>query len=84
MGTSRSEPRIRPVATPEEAAAIAAAIEAHLAAEHADAGEADGGGWSGRRWWFAGRLEALTGRPGRVARGAPADPWAAAGRLRTP
>ena len=74
---------ISPDADPDEAAAIAAALEALLAAEAAAAGSAgpDGAaGWDGRRFAFAGRLAKLGGEPVRVPDGAPADPWAAAGR----
>ncbi|MFB6296458.1 MAG: acc operon protein [Halobacteriales archaeon] len=72
-------------ATPEEAAAIAAAIDAYLSEEAAAvaAGEAAGDGtetWEGERWRFAGRLEALGGRPARAPADAPRDPWRAAER----
>jgi hypothetical protein len=69
-------------ATPEETAAIAAAIEAHLDAERAAADEDDGTGdtWDGERWRFRGRIETLQSRSVRVPRDAPTDPWRAAGR----
>lgn len=71
-------------ATDAEAAAIVAAVEAHLAAERAaqDAAESgtDSETWTGNRWTFAGRLERLRAGPTRVPRGAPTDPWTAAGR----
>jgi hypothetical protein len=74
---------IPPDATPEEAAAITAALEAHLAtvrAAAADDTETEPG-WTGRRWAFAGRLEATTGDAGRrVPDGTPADAWTAAAR----
>lgn len=65
-------------ASSEEAAAIVAAISAHLAAQDADEEEAPS--WDGKRWQFAGRLRGLQGRAPRVPRGAPTDGWAAAGR----
>jgi hypothetical protein len=78
-------------ATPEETAAIVAAIGAHLrdrelaaAAVVAAAATDDRAGrepWDGRRWQFAGRLEGLGGRGTRVPREAPADEWTAVGRL---
>jgi hypothetical protein len=72
-------------ATPEEAAAIAAAVEAYLDAERTPPGDGDKGdggpaGWSGDRWRFRGRMEALQSRSVRVPEGAPTDPWRAAGR----
>ncbi len=72
-------------ATPAEAAAIAAAVEAYLDAERTppgdEAGDDDGAaGWSGDRWRFRGRMEALQSRSVRVPEGAPTDPWRAAGR----
>jgi len=71
-------------ATPEEAAAIAAAIDAYLgveaAVEAADETTGSDGSWDGDRWRFGARLEALGDRSVRVPRGAPRDPWGAAGR----
>ena len=71
-----------PEASPDEAAAVTAAVEGWLAAEaRAAADDSDAGDpWAGRRFGFAGRLEKLTGEPARLPLGAPADPWAAAGR----
>lgn len=71
-----------PDAESEEAAAIAAAIGAHLRVEAADAEEGQPAElWEGRRWGFAGRVENTQGRRlQRVPRDAPADPWAASGR----
>lgn len=71
-------------ASEKEAAAIAAAVEAHLAAERAavaamDASTADDT-WAGRRWTFAGRLEGTMDRTVRVPMEAPTDPWQAAAR----
>jgi len=73
-------------ATPSEAAAIAAAVGAHLrdrqaAALAAEAAEADDGDRTPTGWAFAGRREALTNDPGRTAAGEPTDRWAAAARL---
>ena len=65
----------------DEAAAIAAAISAHLSALESAASEDDGSDrWQGEKWSFAGRLDALFERPRRVRDGAPDDPWTAAGR----
>ena len=66
----------------DEAAAIAAAISAHLTdmARAAAAVEAEDDGWDGRRWSFAGRIESLTRTSVRVTDSAPTDPWTAAGR----
>jgi len=66
-----------------EAAAIAAAVAAHLrdgelAAAAAETDEEDG--WDGKRWSFAGRVDRLRGRSRRVPTTAPTDPWTAAGR----
>nr|WP_135853230.1 acc operon protein [Halorussus salinus] len=76
--------RIPDDATDEEAAAIAAAIGAHLRAQEAAAAAAaqrDGDEtWDGNRWSFAGRLRGLQGRAGRVPTSAPTDAWAASGR----
>jgi hypothetical protein len=72
-------------ATPEETAAIVAAVGTHLSDREVAAGDGDGGGdggtWDGRRWQFAGRLGGLSGVERRVPRGAPTDGWTAAGRL---
>jgi hypothetical protein len=70
-------------ATADEAAAIAAAVGAHLrdrAVAAAASGEDDDRGWTGRRWAFAGRLGALGGRTARVPGAAPTDDWTAAAR----
>ena len=65
-------------ADPEEAAAIAAAVNAHLAVE--DEPKADEPSWDGHRWRFAARIGGLQGRSVRAPRGAPPDGWRAAGR----
>ncbi|WP_227354397.1 acc operon protein [Haladaptatus salinisoli] len=86
MATSRSEGfadvnlDVPPDATDEEAAAIAAAISAHLRAQEAAAAEGEEPDWEGGRWRFAGKISQLQNRDVRVPRGAPTDPWAAAGR----
>jgi hypothetical protein len=66
-----------------EAAAIAAALGAHLRDEAAAAAEAaadEEPSWDGDRWRFAGRVSQLQHRDVRVPLGAPTDPWTAAGR----
>nr|WP_137287409.1 acc operon protein [Halorussus salinisoli] len=70
-------------ATDEEAAAIAAAVGAHLRSQEAAAAAAERDAeesWQGKRWSFAGRLRGLQGRAGRVPTSAPTDAWAASGR----
>jgi len=67
-----------------EAAAIAAAVAAHLrdgerAAAAAAAAADDNPDWEGKRWSFAGRVDRLN-RSVRVPVDAPTDPWTAAGR----
>jgi len=70
-------------ATDEEAAAIAAAIGAHLhdhalaVAAAAAAGEET---WDEKRWQFSGRMREQQQRHLRVPREAPTNPWTAAGR----
>ncbi|MEZ3162371.1 hypothetical protein ABNG03_10440 [Halorubrum sp. RMP-47] len=67
----------------DEAAAIAAAVAAHLRdgelAAAAAAGDADDGR-DEDRWALAGRIDRLHRRRVRVHADAPADPWTAAGR----
>ncbi|MHC3437384.1 hypothetical protein ACYJ1Y_04600 [Natrialbaceae archaeon A-gly3] len=67
-------------ATEEEAAAIAAAIGAHLRDLELAATTADVETWDGKRWSFAGRLKSQQSRSARVPLNAPVDPWSAAGR----
>ncbi|MFW5911575.1 MAG: acc operon protein [Halolamina sp.] len=71
-------------AEPAEAAAIAAAVSAHVrdqeAAAAAAAARSDEASWQDRRWGFAGRVESLQHRRVRVRDGAPTDAWRAAGR----
>ncbi|SEO70237.1 hypothetical protein SAMN04487948_104258 [Halogranum amylolyticum] len=70
-------------ANPDEAAAIIAAIGAHMRDQEA-AAAADGEDeetWQGRKWTFASRIEALQGRSvQRVPDGTPTDAWTAASR----
>lgn len=61
-----------------EAAAIVAAVSAYLGGTD-EADEAPPT-WEGKRWAFAGRMDALQRREVRVPRSAPTDAWTAAGR----
>ena len=63
-----------------EAAAIAAAVRAHVSADDDDEEATDDRGWEGRRWRFRGRVDALQRRRVRVSTKAPRDAWTAAGR----
>jgi hypothetical protein len=65
-----------------EAAAIAAAIGAHLRDHRvaASAGGETADTRAGERWTFAGRIDALQGRSVRVSETTPTDDWTAAGR----
>lgn len=70
-------------ASESEAAAIAAAIGAHLhdreiAAVRAAADEEET--WDDKRWAFSGKLAGTRGPSERVPIDAPLDPWTAAGR----
>lgn len=76
---------IPPTADSEEAAAIVAAIGAHVRDREAAAAAAAAAAgqertWDGDRFSFAGRLDQLQGRAGRVPRDAPRDAWTASGR----
>lgn len=76
---------IPPDADPEEAAAIAAAVGAHLtdlqrAAREAET-EAEEETWTGRKWAMAGRLDATRGRSARVPDDAPTEAWTVSGRI---
>jgi|APHM01.1.fsa_nt_gi hypothetical protein len=75
--------RVPATADAEEAAAIAAAIGAHLRDREAAAAadDDDRSGWRGTRWGFAGRVESVRGCRVRAPATAPSDPWTAAGRL---
>ena len=68
-------------ATPDEAAAIVAAMRAHLEAlEAATHNVSDERSWDGNRWAFVGRVEQLQGSSKRVPRGTPTDAWTATAR----
>lgn len=72
-----------PNADESEAAAIVAAVGAHIRdQEAAAAAEADKEteSWEGNRWAFAGKVESLQRRTVRVREGTPTDAWSAAGR----
>jgi hypothetical protein len=75
---------IPPTASADEAAALVAAVGAHIrdreAAAAAAAAAASEPSWNERRWSFAGQLAATDGRKRRVPDGAPTDAWAAASR----
>ena len=67
----------------DEAAAIVAALNAHVGAQiRAAADEEDSDDWNERQWSFAGRIGDLQHREVRVPLAAPRDPWAASGRTR--
>ncbi|ELZ96738.1 hypothetical protein C440_03153 [Haloferax mucosum ATCC BAA-1512] len=71
-------------ADPEEAAAIVAAVGAHIHDQTVAAAAAaadDGETWTDKRWQYAGRLDSVTGCARRVPSGAPTDAWAASGRV---
>ena len=73
-------------AAADEAAAIAAAIGAHLtdrqraAAAAAAAAASEEVGWDGKKWGFSARVDQTQKRHVRVRSEAPTDPWSAAGR----
>lgn len=67
-------------ASTEEAAAIAAAVGAHLRDLELASAEGAEPTWDGKRWRFAGRIRTTQGRDARVPTGAPIDAWTAAGR----
>ncbi|WP_410766848.1 acc operon protein [Haloferax sp. DFSO60] len=69
-------------ADPEEAAAIVAAVGAHIRDQLAVAaanGEKEPT-WNDKKWQYAGRLDSVTGCAQRVPNGAPTNAWAASGR----
>jgi hypothetical protein len=66
-------------ADPDEAAAVVAAVHAHLR-DGRVASSPPPETWDGKRWAFAGRMRALAGQSPRVPDGAPTDAWTAAGR----
>ena len=68
-------------ATPDEAAAIVAAMRTHLEAlEAAEDSSSAESSWDGNRWAFVGRVEQLQGSPKRVPCGTPTDAWTATAR----
>ena len=69
-------------ASAEEAAAIVAAVGAHLRDREVAAAATDDSHdhWEGKRWSYAGRIRAQQRRFVRVPTDAPTNPWAAAGR----
>ena len=71
-------------AEPDEAAAVAAAIGAHVRdqelAAAAAADEDSGPNWSDGKWKFASKVARKRRRSVRVPTDAPTDPWTAAGR----
>ena len=71
-----------PDASDAEAAAIAAAIGAHLRDRELAAarGDSEEETWQGKRWAFAGKLDGCGSSARRVPLDAPTDPWTAAGR----
>ena len=79
MAGRRTDLRIPPGASVEEAAAIAAAIDSHLQQSVSDE-EPDEQGWHGRRWRFTRQIESIQGRTVRIPRRAPTSPWRAADR----
>jgi hypothetical protein len=68
----------------DEAAAVAAAIGAHIRdqelAAAAAAGEDSGPNWADGKWEFASKVARKRRRSVRVQTDAPKDPWTAAGR----
>ena len=78
--------RLPPDASASEAAAISAAMGAHISDQQAAAAAAgqeeteDEDSWDGERFAFAGRLEGIGTASRRVPRTVPTDRWTAAGR----
>ncbi|MFB6135019.1 MAG: acc operon protein [Halanaeroarchaeum sp.] len=81
METSRFEIDVPDAADPDEAAAIAVAIGAHLTDRQRATSEPPAETWQNRQWSFAGKRENTGGCPVRVPDGAPTNAWTAAGRL---
>jgi hypothetical protein len=76
-----------PGADDDEAAAIAAAVSAHLQAEahlaitqDSDSSGAESENDRERNWRLAGRVRRLQGRNVEMSSDAPSDPWVASGR----
>jgi hypothetical protein len=85
VSTDGGQLTVPATASPEQVAAIAAAVGAHIQDQQAAAtlgaqSEKDEESWDGDRFTFAGRLEGLTGCGARVPRNAPTDKWTATGR----
>jgi hypothetical protein len=77
--------RLPPDASASEAAAISAAMGAHLRDQQAAAAVTERSddsddGWDGERFAFAGRLDGVGIGSRRVQRTVPTDRWTAAGR----
>jgi len=70
-------------ATSQELAAIAIALDNYIQSEKHESQDSNESAesWDGKRFAYAGRIEALTGTARRVPRSAPTDNWTAAGRL---
>ena len=62
----------------DEAAAIVAALSAYL--QEQESASEDVPSWEGKRWQFAGRVNAIQRREVRVPTEAPTDAWTASGR----
>ena len=72
---------IEPTPSPEEGAAIAAAIAAHQRANNVTDDGTAPDTWEGKQWQYAGRIEQVTGRCVTPPRELPANPWSMMGRL---
>ena len=74
---------ISPTATEDEAAAIAAAVSAHIHDQEqaATAGDNEEETWEGDQWQFAARMQQMKRKSVRIPKTAPTDPWTAADRL---
>lgn len=67
-------------ASSDEAAAIAAALGAHLTDRERAAATSETETWDGKRWAFTGKIEAQQDQRVRIPNDAPTDGWTAAGR----
>lgn len=78
----RNQVSIPERASDAEAAAIVAAVEAHLSAQRVAAASTDEEASPDRSWGAVGRLEATTGQDiARIPDDVPSEAWAAAGRV---
>jgi hypothetical protein len=68
-------------ATSDEAAAIAAALGGYLTDREQASAADETETWDGKRWAFAGKIEAIQGKRVRVPNDVPTDEWTAAGRM---